>query len=135
MKFRVGVDTGGTFTDCVVIDDQGRIHTFKELSTPKDPSIGLYNVIGKAAAHFGKSLGEFLPELDFFAHGTTVATNTLLTATGAKTGLILTLGFRDTLEMRRAHKEDIWDLYLPIPQPLVPRYLRRGVRERIDFRA
>jgi len=135
MKFRVGVDTGGTFTDCVVIDDQGQIHTFKELSTPKDPSIGLYNVIGKAAAHFGKSLEEFLPKLDFFAHGTTVATNTLLTATGAKTGLILTLGFRDTLEMRRAHKEDIWDLYLPIPQPLVPRYLRRGVRERIDFRA
>jgi len=134
MKFRVGVDTGGTFTDCVVIDNQGQIHSFKELSTPKDPSIGLYNVIGKAAAHFGKSLEEFLPELDFFAHGTTVATNTLLTATGARTGLILTRGFRDTLEMRRAHKENIWDLYLPIPQPLVPRYLRCGVRERIDFR-
>ncbi|MEE8591007.1 MAG: hydantoinase/oxoprolinase N-terminal domain-containing protein, partial [Spirochaetia bacterium] len=83
MKFRVGVDTGGTFTDCVVIDQQGGVHTFKELSTPKDPSIGLYNVIRKAATHFGKSLEEFLPELDFFAHGTTVATNTLLTSTGA----------------------------------------------------
>lgn len=134
MKFRVGVDTGGTFTDCVVIDQQGDVHTFKELSTPKDPSIGLYNVIRKAATHFGKSLEEFLPELDFFAHGTTVATNTLLTSTGAKTGLILTAGFRDTLEMRRAHKENIWDLYLPFPAPLVPRYLRRPVRERIDFR-
>ncbi len=68
------------------------------------------------------------------AHGTTVATNTLLTASGAKTGLIVTRGFRDTLEMRRAHKENIWDLYLPVPQPLVPRYLRLGVRERIDSR-
>jgi len=132
MRFRVGVDTGGTFTDCVVIDERGTIHTFKELSTPRDPSIGLYNVVRKAAAAFGKSLEEFLPELDFFAHGTTVATNTLLTATGAKTGLILTRGFRDTLEMRRAHKENIWDLYLPVPEPLAPRYLRIGVRERID---
>jgi len=134
MKYRVGVDTGGTFTDCVVIDEGGGIHTFKELSTPKDPSVGLYNVIEKAAGSFSLSLQEFLPQLDFFAHGTTVATNTLLTATGAATGLILTAGFRDTLEMRRAHKENIWDLYLPVPEPLVPRYLRRPVRERIDYR-
>jgi N-methylhydantoinase A len=134
MRFRVGVDTGGTFTDCVVIDEQGGIFSFKELSTPKDPSVGLYNVIGKAARHFGLSLPQFLPQLDFFAHGTTVATNTLLTATGAVTGLILTAGFRDTLEMCRAHKENIWDLYLPVPEPLVPRYLRLPVRERIDYR-
>lgn len=133
MKFRMGVDIGGTFTDGVVIDPAGVIHPFKELSTPKDPSIGLYNVIRKAAAHFGRSLEEFLGELDFFAHGTTVATNTLLTGTGARTGLILTSGFRDTLEMRRAHKENIWDLYLPVPEPLVPRFLRRGVAERIDY--
>lgn len=134
MKLRVGVDTGGTFTDCVVIDEQGKIHTFKELSTPKDPSIGLYNVIRKAAASFGKSLDGFLKDLDFFAHGTTVATNTLLTHTGAVTGLIVTEGFRDTLEMRRAHKENIWDLFLPVPEPLVPRYLRLGVKERIDYK-
>jgi N-methylhydantoinase A len=134
MNYRVGVDTGGTFTDCVVIDEKGGIHTFKELSTPKDPSVGLYNVIEKAARSFEMSLREFLPRLDFFAHGTTVATNTLLTAAGATTGLILTAGFRDTLEMRRAHKENIWDLYLPVPEPLVPRYLRRPVRERIDCR-
>lgn len=132
MRFRAGVDTGGTFTDCVVIDDNGVIHTFKELSTPKDPSIGLYNVIKKAASHFKQDLGEFLGNLDFFAHGTTVATNTLLTGTGAVTGLILTKGFRDTIEMRRAHKNNIWDLYLPVPTPLVPRYLRLGVDERVD---
>ena len=132
MRLRMGVDTGGTFTDCVVIDEAGVAHTFKELSTPKDPSIGLYNVIRKAADAFGKPLGDFLSELDFFAHGTTVATNTLLTGTGAKTGLICTKGFRDTIEMRRAHKENIWDLFLRAPEPLVPRYLRLGVEERID---
>ncbi len=132
MRFRAGVDTGGTFTDCVVIDDNGVIHTFKELSTPKDPSIGLYNVIKKAASYFKQDLSEFLGNLDFFAHGTTVATNTLLTGTGAVTGLILTKGFRDTIEMRRAHKNNIWDLYLPVPTPLVPRYLRLGVDERVD---
>jgi N-methylhydantoinase A len=134
MKLRMGVDTGGTFTDGVVIDEKGAIHNFKELSTPKDPSIGLYNVIKKAAEHFGKDVRGFLGDLDFFAHGTTVATNTLLTGTGAVTGLILTRGFRDTLEMRRAHKENIWDLYLPVAPPLVPRRLRFGVRERIDHR-
>jgi N-methylhydantoinase A len=134
MKFRMGVDIGGTFTDGVVIDDAGAIHAFKELSTPKDPSVGLYNVIRKAASHFGRSLEDFLGELDFFAHGTTVATNTLLTGTGAVTGLLLTAGFRDTLEMRRAHKENIWDLYLSVPPPLVPRWLRRGVRGRIDYK-
>ena len=132
MRFRAGVDTGGTFTDCVVIDDRGVIHTFKELSTPKDPSIGLYNVIKKAASFFKQDLNDFLDNLDFFAHGTTVATNTLLTGTGAVTGLILTKGFRDTIEMRRAHKNNIWDLFLPVPVPLVPRYLRIGVGERVD---
>jgi N-methylhydantoinase A len=134
MKMRMGVDIGGTFTDCVVVDDKSTIHTFKELSTPKDPSIGLYNVIQKAAEYFKKSLKELLGELDVFCHGTTVATNTLLTGTGAKTGLILSKGFRDSIEMRRAHKENIWDLYLPIPPPLVPRYLRLGVTERIDYK-
>ncbi len=133
MRYRIGVDIGGTFTDCVVIGENGAIHTFKELSTPEDQSVGLYNVIKKAAAFFGKDLHEFLSGADLFAHGTTVATNTLLTGTGAKTGLILTKGFRDTIEMRRAHKDNIWDLFLHTPEPLVPRYLRLGVTERMDY--
>lgn len=134
MKHRIGVDIGGTFTDCVVIDENGKINTFKESSTPEDQSIGLYNVINKAAQYFGKSLEDFLGEAEIFAHGTTVATNTLLTGTGAKTGLILTKGFRDTLEMRRAHKDNIWDLFLQVAPPLVPRFLRVGVTERLDYK-
>ena len=134
MRYRIGVDIGGTFTDCVVITDNGSIYTFKELSTPEDQSIGLYNVINKASQFFKKDLTEFLGGADLFAHGTTVATNTLLTGTGAKTGLILTKGFRDTLEMRRAHKDNIWDLFLYTAPPLVPRYLRRGVTERLDYK-
>ena len=134
MRYRIGVDIGGTFTDCVVITDAGSIYTFKELSTPEDQSIGLYNVIKKAAQFFEKSLEEFLGGADLFAHGTTVATNTLLTRTGATTGLILTKGFRDTLEMRRAHKDNIWDLFLQVAPPLVPRFLRLGVEERLNYK-
>lgn len=134
MRYRIGVDIGGTFTDCVVITNNGSIYTFKELSTPEDQSIGLYNVIKKAAGFFEKDLNEFLGGADLFVHGTTVATNTLLTDTGAKMGLILTKGFRDTIEMRRAHKDNIWDLFLYTPKPLVPRYLRRGVTERLDYK-
>jgi N-methylhydantoinase A len=133
-KMRMGVDIGGTFTDCVVIDENSVIHRFKELSTPKDPSIGLYNVINKAARYFNKNLGDLLGGLDIFCHGTTVATNTLLTGTGAKTGLVLTKGFRDSIEMCRAHKDNIWDLRLPVPPPLVPRYLRLGVTERVNYK-
>lgn len=134
MSVRIGVDIGGTFTDCVVIDEKGIIHNFKELSTPKDQSIGLYNVIKSAAAYFNMSLQELLHNAEVFVHGTTVATNTLLTRTGAVTGLILTKGFRDTLEMRRAHKDNIWDLFLTSAPPLVPRYLRIGVKERVDYK-
>jgi len=133
MRYRIGVDIGGTFTDCVVITDNGSIYTFKELSTPQDQSIGLYNVIQKAAEFFKMDLRAFLGGTDLFVHGTTVATNTLLTGTGSKTGLILTKGFRDTIEMRRAHKDNIWDLFLHAAPPLVPRYLRRGVTERLDY--
>lgn len=134
MKVRIGVDIGGTFTDCVVIDEDGAIHNFKELSTPKDQSIGLYNVIKKAATFYSMDLEEFLGNAEIFVHGTTVATNTLLTRTGANTGLLLTKGFRDTLDMRRAHKDNIWDLFLEFAPSLVPRYLRIGVEGRVDYK-
>jgi len=77
-------------------------------------------------------LEEYLSYVRFFVHGTTIATNTLLEHRGAKTGLITTKGFRDIIEMRRAHKPDLWNLRVKVPDPIVPRYLRIGVTERID---
>jgi len=131
--FRVGIDIGGTFTDAVVITDAGEIHIFKSPSTPADSSIGLFDCLQKAAAQFGLDLEQFLGRIELLVHGTTVATNTMLQYAGAKTGLITTKGFRDALEMRRAHKEDIWDLSLAPPPPIIPRYLRLAVTERINY--
>lgn len=130
--FRVGIDIGGTFTDAVVISDQGEMQIFKSPSTPEDSSIGMLNCLEKAADFFGQPVGDFLKRITLLVHGTTVATNTMLQYNGAKTALITTKGFRDSLEMRRAHKENIWDLSLAPPPMIIPRSLRIGVTERID---
>lgn len=134
MKYRVGIDIGGTFTDGVVIDSEGHIEIFKDPSTPQDPSIGLINTLKKAARFYREDFSQFLANMEILVHGTTVATNTMLQYKGVKTALISTKGFRDALEMRRAHKEDIWDLSLADPPMIVPRYLRFGVNERINYK-
>jgi len=131
--YRVGIDIGGTFTDAVVITSAGEMYIFKSPSTPVDSSIGMFDCLEKAADEFGLGLGEFLKRVELLVHGTTVATNTMLQYKGAKTGLITTRGFRDALEMRRAHKENIWDLSLAPPPPIIPRYLRLGVTERLNY--
>ncbi len=131
--YRVGIDIGGTFTDAVVITSAGEMHIFKSPSTPADSSIGMFDCLKKAAGEFGLGLEEFLKKVELLVHGTTVATNTMLQYKGAKTGLITTKGFRDALEMRRAHKENIWDLSLAPPPPIIPRYLRLGVTERLNY--
>ena len=110
-SYRVGIDIGGTFTDAVVISNRGEMSIFKAPSTPADSSIGLFDCLKKAASQHGSELGQFLERLELLVHGTTVATNTMLQYSGAKTGLIATKGFRDALEMRRAHRENIWDGY------------------------
>ncbi len=156
--YRVGIDIGGTFTDAVVITDAGEMRIFKAPSTPADSSIGMFDCLQKAAAAFGTvgtvgdrpelavgtvgdrpelgglELRAFMERIELLVHGTTVATNTMLQYNGAKTGLIATKGFRDALEMRRAHKENIWDLSLAPPPPIIPRYLRVGVTERVNYR-
>lgn len=134
MKYRVGIDIGGTFTDCVVIDSLGKIEIFKEPSTPHDPSIGLLNSLKKAARFYHEDFPSFLSNIEILVHGTTVCTNAMLQYKGVKTALITTKGFRDALEMRRAHKEDIWDLSLGHPPMIVPRKDRFGVTERIDYK-
>src|SRR3972149_6076717 len=134
---RVTIDVGGTFTDCLVLDEKSEIHAFKSETTPEDPTVGLKNVLEKAARFFGKSLPQFLSDDGLLiAHGTTLSTNALLTGKIAKVGLLTTEGFRDTLQIRRGYKNvrtTRFNLFVPPYRPLVPRYLRLGVRERTRY--
>jgi len=129
---KVGIDVGGTFTDFLVTDEDGEIQVGKVLSTPEDPSIGLLRGLEELAGERRQSLSEFAGTITTIVHGTTVTTNVVLTGTGAKTGLITNEGLRDALEMRRGIREEQYNnRYTNVP-PLVPRYLRRPVRGRLD---
>ena len=131
--FRVGIDVGGTFTDFVVVKDEETPRFFKTPSTPADPSEGLLIGLGDVAKDYGISLADLLSRSDRVIHGTTVATNTLVERKGAKVGLITTSGFRDLLEMREGLKEDRYNLRTKPFEPLVPRYLRTVVTERVKW--
>ncbi|HJX11833.1 MAG TPA: hydantoinase/oxoprolinase family protein, partial [Candidatus Binatia bacterium] len=128
-------DVGGTFTDCLVLDDDGQVHAFKSPTTPADPTVGMTNVLQKAARHFRMELPEFMSNVRLLiAHGTTLSTNALLTGKIAKIGLLTTKGFRDTLEMRRGFKNirtSRFNVFVPPYKPLVPRTLRLPVEERM----
>ena len=100
-KKRICIDVGGTFTDCLVMDETGLLQKFKSSTTPSDPSIGLMNALKKAAKHYKSDIREFLSQIEVLVHGTTLATNILITERGAKVGMITTKGFRDSIEMRR----------------------------------
>jgi N-methylhydantoinase A len=130
--YRVGIDIGGTFTDFALqIDDNIKLH--KTLSTPEDRSIAVISGLKHLAELEGYALEEFLEKIEAIIHGTTIADNTLIEMNGALTGLLTTEGFRDELELRRGFKEDIWDVRLEPPTPIVPRRRRLGVPERITF--
>lgn len=130
--FRVGVDVGGTFTDLVLVDARGRVEAFKSPSVPTNPTEGVLAAVELAARSLKSSVKDFLSNTGLFVHGSTVATNTLLEKKGARVGLLVTDGFRDSLEIRRSIREDVWDHRRPFPQVLVPRYLRLPVKERIE---
>ena len=125
----IGIDTGGTFTDVILIDGAGNISVKKVPSTPDHPEQAVINGL--------EELGVDPTTVDRFVHGTTVNTNTMLTGTGAKTGLVSTLGFRDVLEIRRAHRladyANIYNLQQDLPAPLVPRQFRLEVTERVLY--
>jgi N-methylhydantoinase A len=127
-------DVGGTFTDCLVLDDQGEVHAFKSPTTPEDPTLGLTNALSKAARSFSMDLPQFMSNVHLLiAHGTTLSTNALLTGRIAKVGLLATKGFRDTIEMRRGYKNirtSRFNVFVPPYKPLVPRDLRFPVEER-----
>jgi len=127
----IGIDVGGTFTDFVVAREGQPPRYFKTASTPNDPSEGLMTGLNDAASAHELSLEDFLASADMIIHGSTVATNTLVERKGAKVGLITTDGFRDLLEMREGLKEDRYNLRMTPVEPLVPRYMRAEVPERV----
>src|ERR1700759_538391 len=127
----IGIDVGGTFTDLVAINAAGRTVFAKSLSTPQDQSIGVMAGLDELARRLDLSRADMLARTQRLVHGTTVATNALLERKGAKVALLTTEGHRDVLEMREGLKGNRYDLRTPPPEPLVPRELRFGVRERL----
>jgi N-methylhydantoinase A len=132
MTYRIGIDVGGTFTDFLLINEKGTAQIYKVLSTPDDPSIGLMNGLERMAEDRKVSLKEFIRDVDTVVHGTTVATNAVLTYRGARTGLLTTKGVRDTLQMRRGVREEQYNNFCTNVEPLVPRQLRYPVEERLN---
>lgn len=132
MGYKVGIDVGGTFTDFLLVDEQGNFNLFKTLSTPKDPSIGVTNGLDEMATFLGKSLNTFLGELELIVHGTTITTNAVLTRNGGKTAFITTKGFRDVLNMRRGLRDRQYDGRYNPPPPIVKRRDIFTVEERVD---
>jgi len=130
---RIGIDVGGTFTDFLLTLDDGTSEIYKTLSTPDDPSIATMHGIGEMAEKHGMEVVEFLKKVDVIVHGTTVTTNAVLTYGGAKTGLLTTDGVRDALEMRRGIREEQYNNFYKNVEPLVERYLRIPVKERLGY--
>src|SRR5438046_2147623 len=118
-NLRVGVDTGGTFTDFVIIRD-GKIEIFKELSTPQNPEEAIMQGLTRQNQAAVREV----------IHGSTVATNALLERKGARTALLTTEGFEDILVIGRQTRRELYNIFVTRPDPLVPAGLRMGVRER-----
>ena len=127
---RIGVDIGGTFTDLILVDDAtGALTVGKLLTTPDDPSQAVEHGLGDAAPRArGSPAAE---DVAHVIHGTTLVTNAVIERKGARTALLTTRGFRDAYEIAREHRYDLYDLFLEMPEPLVPRHLRLEVDERV----
>ena len=129
MSFELGFDIGGTFTDFALLNrESGELEIFKALTTADSPEVGALAGLATFLLERGLSHDALLNVY----HGTTLVANTLIERKGALVGTLTTAGFRDILEMRSEQRYAIYDLFLQYPPPLSPRYLRRGIRERID---
>ena len=125
---RLGIDTGGTFTDLVLMDEaSGAIRLVKLASTPDDPSRAILQAIDRGLQESGNAA----TETKYLVHGTTVATNTIIEGKGAKTALLTTQGFRDVLEIARQIRPKLYDLFFEKPTPLVPRRHCYEIPERL----
>jgi N-methylhydantoinase A len=132
-QYRLGIDAGGTFTDFVLADHSGEVRLYKALSTPADPTRAIENGLKLISDDLGVAASEIVSGCDLCINGTTVGLNALIQHKGAKVGLICTAGHEDSIEIRLGHKEDgyRYDPEYPPARMLVPRYLRKGVRERV----
>lgn len=125
-KFRTAVDTGGTFTDIFVFNEEtGEVNIQKVPSTPDNPSRAIANGMEMAKVN--------MSDVGLFSHGTTVGTNALITRELPPTAMVCSKGFRDVIEIRRSTKQDLWDHYKDVPPPYVQRRHRLEVEERIDY--
>ena len=128
-RIRIGIDVGGTFTDLVLVDERrDLIYTGKRLTSSRDPSEAIVGGLERLL----REAGTGADELHSLVHGTTLVANTIIERNGARVGLITTRGFRDSLEMGREIRYDLYDLHLELPRPLVSRTRRREVSERLD---
>jgi N-methylhydantoinase A len=125
--YRVGIDIGGTFTDMLLVGEDGSAVIGKTLTTPADPSLAVENALRPVFDKGGVEDGE----RGTLIHGTTLVTNALIERKGAPTALLTTSGFRDAVEIGREHRYELYDLNLELPKPLVPRHLRFDVPERM----
>ncbi|MDA8235038.1 MAG: hydantoinase/oxoprolinase family protein [Clostridia bacterium] len=140
MRLRIGIDTGGTFTDMVVIDEHGKVTTSKSLCTPHDYTICVEACLEIAAEKLGITVEEMLNQTVSFAYGTTIGTNAIATRTGAKTGMLTTSGCRDVLHIARGltrwsglPESDTKHMAATVkPEALIPKELTREITERID---
>ncbi|SJM53198.1 hydantoinase/oxoprolinase family protein [Gulosibacter sp. 10] len=126
-QLRVAVDVGGTFTDVCIFDDEAKTtRVTKVPSTPEDPMVAVMDGVKRGAID--------LADVSLFSHGTTVATNALITRNFPKAALVTTRGFRDVIEIRDGTKDDLWDAYNDVSGPYIRRRDRFEVLERIDYR-
>ena len=140
MSYLVGIDIGGTFTDCAIVDGAGKLLTTKVPSTPSDFSRGMLDALGAGAQALGLPMERFCGDIAFLSHGTTVGTNAIIQKQGAKVGLITTRGHEDAIHIMRGSRgyngRDIRKVvHFPEtskPVPIVPKRLIRGVSERVD---
>jgi N-methylhydantoinase A len=130
MSYRMGIDIGGTFTDFALFDDDGAsLAIGKRLTTPDDPSRAVLQGIAALLQRESVSIAE----VSEIVHGTTLVTNAIIERRGAVTGLLTTAGFIDVLDMGQEKRYDVFDLRITFPPPIVPRALRREVRERVHY--
>jgi N-methylhydantoinase A len=131
--YRVGVDVGGTFTDLICVTPAGEVVLDKTPTTLDDQSTGVMNGLAQLGERFGLSLDAFCAQLEILVHGTTTADNTMIEMNGAPTGLLVTEGHRDEIELRRCHKESIWDPTAPGPPPIARRRARIPIAQRMNY--